>query len=107
MKEEKKKLAGKRVNLTICLSKIRSRFYFSFFAGAFVLLLVSSTVTMAVPFALGTVIDTIYTKDSSKMQENLNKLCFTLTLIFIVGATCNFGRIYLMNISGELLVCPL
>ena len=55
---------------------------------------------MAVPFALGVVIDTIYTKDASKMRENLNKLCISLTLIFVIGATCNFGRIYLMNLSG-------
>lgn len=56
---------------------------------------------MAVPFALGRVIDIIYTKDSSKMRENLNKLCLTLSAVFVVGAMCNFGRVYLMNVSGK------
>ncbi|XP_065208672.1 ATP-binding cassette sub-family B member 10, mitochondrial-like [Planococcus citri] len=69
--------------------------------GAIGLLFISSTVTMAVPFALGKVIDVIYTKDSAKMRENLNKLCLTLTGVFLLGAACNFGRVYLMNLSGQ------
>lgn len=56
---------------------------------------------MFVPFALGRVIDVIYTKDSDKMRDNLNKLCLSLTLIFVVGAICNFGRVYLINLSGR------
>lgn len=55
---------------------------------------------MAVPFALGRIIDIIYTNDQSKMRENLNKLCASLTVVFFVGALCNFGRVYLMNLSG-------
>lgn len=57
---------------------------------------------MAVPFALGRIIDVIYTKDPKKMRENLNKLCISLAVIFTVGALCNFGRVYLMNLSGKL-----
>lgn len=72
--------------------------------GAICLLFISSTVTMAIPFALGKVIDVIYTKDSAKMRENLNKLCLTLTAVFLLGAACNFGRVYLMNLSGTLLI---
>lgn len=70
------------------------------FTGAIGLLIVSSTVTMAVPFALGRVIDIIYTEDSSNMRHNLNKLCLSLTIVFLIGAVCNFGRVYLMNLSG-------
>ncbi|XKL64962.1 hypothetical protein PGB90_005048 [Kerria lacca] len=69
--------------------------------GAICLLFISSTITMFVPFALGRVIDVIYTKDSDKMRDNLNKLCLSLTLIFVVGAICNFGRVYLINLSGQ------
>lgn len=69
--------------------------------GAIGLLIVSSTVTMVVPFALGRVIDIIYTEDSSNMRDNLNKLCLSLTIVFLIGAVCNFGRVYLMNLSGQ------
>ena len=55
---------------------------------------------MAVPFCLGKVIDVIYTTDSNKMKENLNKLSVALLGIFIIGGLCNFGRVYLMSISG-------
>lgn len=73
----------------------------SFVTAAVCLLFISSTVSMAVPFALGRVIDIIYTKESSKTSENLKTLCLTLTTVFILGALCNFGRVYLMNLSGK------
>ncbi|CAH0392928.1 unnamed protein product [Bemisia tabaci] len=69
--------------------------------GAICLLLVSSTVTMAVPFSLGKVIDIIYTSDSEKMKDNLNFVCAILIGVFVLGATCNFGRVYLMNMTGN------
>ncbi|XP_069698493.1 ATP-binding cassette sub-family B member 10, mitochondrial isoform X1 [Periplaneta americana] len=69
--------------------------------GAICLLLVSSSVTMAVPFCLGKVIDVIYTSDSQKMRENLNKLSVILLGVFVVGGLCNFGRVYLMSVSGQ------
>uniref|UniRef100_A0A1B6CL44 ABC transmembrane type-1 domain-containing protein n=1 Tax=Clastoptera arizonana TaxID=38151 RepID=A0A1B6CL44_9HEMI len=69
--------------------------------GAICLLLVSSTVTMAVPFALGKVIDVIYTADPNQMRQNLNNLCSILLGVFVVGGICNFGRVYLMTVSGH------
>lgn len=68
--------------------------------GAVCLLLVSSSVTMAVPFCLGRVIDIIYTGDPLKMRENLTTLSVVLLGVFLVGGLCNFGRVYLMSISG-------
>ncbi|XP_069698495.1 ATP-binding cassette sub-family B member 10, mitochondrial isoform X2 [Periplaneta americana] len=56
---------------------------------------------MAVPFCLGKVIDVIYTSDSQKMRENLNKLSVILLGVFVVGGLCNFGRVYLMSVSGQ------
>jgi len=66
------------------------------------LLLVSSAVTMAVPFGIGRVIDIIYTtaKDGH-MVERLTHFCQILLVIFVVGAFANFGRIYLMQTSGS------
>ena len=57
---------------------------------------------MAVPFALGKVIDLIYTSDPEIMKQNLDRLTITLFCIFLFGGACNFGRVYLMNISGKL-----
>lgn len=71
--------------------------------GAVCLLLVSSTVTMAVPFSLGKVLDIIYT-GSANIEEargKLNRLCGILIGVFAVGACANFGRVYLMSTAGE------
>ncbi|PNF42848.1 ATP-binding cassette sub-family B member 10, mitochondrial [Cryptotermes secundus] len=56
---------------------------------------------MAVPFCLGRVIDIIYTADHQKMRENLTKLSAVLLAVFLVGGLCNFGRVYLMSVSGQ------
>jgi hypothetical protein len=55
---------------------------------------------MAVPFCLGRVIDIIYTADPHKMRENLTMLSAVLLGVFLVGGLCNFGRVYLMSVSG-------
>lgn len=72
----------------------------SFISGAICLLLISSTVTMAVPFCLGRVIDIIYTTDKTQSRENLDKISLLLVGVFLVGSVCNFGRVYLMTIAG-------
>ncbi|KAL1138969.1 hypothetical protein AAG570_009030 [Ranatra chinensis] len=56
---------------------------------------------MSVPFALGKVIDLIYTSDTQKMKQNLDRLTAFLFVIFLVGGACNFGRVYLMNVSAQ------
>ncbi|CAL8111742.1 unnamed protein product [Orchesella dallaii] len=69
--------------------------------GAILLLVVSSTVTMAVPFCLGKVIDIVYTgQDKQATKNNLDKVCLGLLGIFLIGGVCNFGRVYLMQTSG-------
>jgi ATP-binding cassette subfamily B (MDR/TAP) protein 10 len=55
---------------------------------------------MAVPFCLGRVLDIIYTTDPLKMRENLTTLSVVLLGVFLVGGLCNFGRVYLMSVSG-------
>ncbi|KAG8239248.1 hypothetical protein J437_LFUL010638, partial [Ladona fulva] len=69
--------------------------------GAVALLLISSSVTMAVPFCLGKVIDVIYTTNPEQMRENLKALSLVLVGVFLIGGLCNFGRVYLMSISGQ------
>ena len=75
------------------------------------LLVVSSAVTMSVPFALGKIIDIIYNLDQLKCTElelqkkaiieRLQMVCLGLTGVFLIGGLCNFGRVYLMRISGQ------
>ena len=75
------------------------------------LLLVSSGITMSVPFAIGKIIDLIYNLDQLKeseqdlqrrnIQSRLRNVCLGLSGIFVIGGLCNFGRVYLMRISGQ------
>ncbi|BES92880.1 ATP-Hypothetical protein cassette subfamily B [Nesidiocoris tenuis] len=69
--------------------------------GAILLLFVSSSISMAVPFALGKVIDLIYTTDTATMNSNINMVCGILLAIFTIGGICNFGRVYLMNMASQ------
>ena len=69
--------------------------------GAIAFLLVSSTVTMAVPFCLGKLIDVIYSSDKENMRENLNRLCAIFFGVFVLGGICNYGRVYLMSTTGH------
>jgi len=75
--------------------------FFTTFTGAVCFLLVSSAVTMAIPFSFGRIVDIIYKSDATEAQSKLVKTCTILLPIFLVGAACNFGRIYLMNTSGN------
>lgn len=71
-----------------------------FFSGGIALLFLSSSITMSVPFALGHVIDVIYSGDSIAMKENLKNVCTGLFGIFLIGGLSNFGRVYLLNVAG-------
>lgn len=55
---------------------------------------------MAIPFALGKVIDIIYSESRDAMIDNLTNISIALVGIFVFGAFCNFGRTYLMGVSG-------
>ncbi|XP_069117773.1 ATP-binding cassette sub-family B member 10, mitochondrial-like [Argopecten irradians] len=76
-------------------------------AAALGLLVVSSAVTMSVPFCIGKVIDIIYTElvnQGDKMKERLQQICSILIVIFVIGGLANFGRVYLMNLTGNNIV---
>ena len=67
---------------------------------------------MSVPFALGKVIDIIYSMDQLKndqsqssakeqISETLNQVCLLLVGVFALGGLSNFGRVYLMRIAAQ------
>ncbi|CAO1415225.1 unnamed protein product [Diamesa tonsa] len=70
-------------------------------AGAIGFLIISSSITMAVPFGLGKILDIIYASDSAAdsgvAREKLDQFCLILGVIFILGGLANFGRVYLFN----------
>lgn len=68
---------------------------------AIAFLLVSSSITMAVPFCFGKVIDVINTMEKTNMKEELNQLTFALFVIFLIGGVSNFSRVYLMSKAGH------
>ncbi|VVC39028.1 ABC transporter type 1, transmembrane domain [Cinara cedri] len=55
---------------------------------------------MAIPFSFGRIVDIIYKSDSTEVQSKLVTICSIQLPILIIGAACNFGRIYLINTSG-------
>ncbi|XP_039294386.1 LOW QUALITY PROTEIN: ATP-binding cassette sub-family B member 10, mitochondrial [Nilaparvata lugens] len=97
VKTQRVSLHGREMKRLLSLAK-REKWNLT---SAIFLLLISSAITMSVPFALGKVIDLIYTSDVVKMKENLLKLSLVLFGVFLVGGLCNFGRVYLMNVSGH------
>lgn len=54
---------------------------------------------MAVPYALGKILDTIYssTEAMENAKERLRNFCIGLCGIFVIGGLANFGRVYLFN----------
>ncbi|KAJ2951631.1 hypothetical protein O0L34_g13789 [Tuta absoluta] len=106
--KEKTGLDTKKINVKLKSSEIKRLFTLASpekwtLTAAIGFLIVSSSVTMAVPFSLGKVLDIIYssTADLGAAREKLDSLCLILCGVFLVGGLCNFGRVYLMSISGQ------
>lgn len=77
---------------------------------AFVFLLVSSAITMSIPFSIGKILD-IATKseDGTDQLFGLDLSTFYIALggILAVGAGANYGRIIILRIVGERIVARL
>lgn len=68
------------------------------------LLVVSSSVTMAVPFCMGKVIDIITAydgKEKSSMVDRLTDYSKLLLAVFVLGGITNAARVYMIRMSGE------
>ncbi|OMJ29925.1 ATP-binding cassette sub-family B member 10, mitochondrial [Smittium culicis] len=76
--------------------------------GAVCLLVVSSTVSMSVPFLFGKLIDMV-TDPTFPMPYGLttNQIFGGLASFFAVGAVANFGRVYMIRKAGESMIARL
>ncbi|KAE9986433.1 hypothetical protein EG328_005659 [Venturia inaequalis] len=75
---------------------------------AFLFLLVSSAITMSIPFSIGKIMDTATDKEDDKLF-GLEPYVFYLTLgaVLTIGAAANYTRIIILRIVGERIVTRL
>nr|CAB3219623.1 ATP-binding cassette sub-family B member 9-like [Phallusia mammillata] len=71
-------------------------------SGAIALLVVSSSITLAVPFCMGKIIDLVQSIANDAMpQSEMQPVVTGLCALFVLGAVANAGRIYLLQTSGQ------
>ncbi|CZS93289.1 probable multidrug resistance protein 2 [Rhynchosporium agropyri] len=77
---------------------------------AFVFLLVSSSITMSIPFSIGKILD-LATKDPSEGSTlfglEITQFYVALGVVLTLGAAANYGRIIILRIVGERIVARL
>ncbi|XP_004365108.2 ATP-binding cassette sub-family B member 10 [Capsaspora owczarzaki ATCC 30864] len=71
------------------------------------LLVVSSAVTMAVPFSMGRIIDIIFAETQGGSHQRLVEYTQLLIGVFLVGAAANYGRIVMIQNAGQSIVARL
>ena len=79
-------------------------------ALAFVFLVISSSVTMSIPFSVGRIMDLATKGDADDIRLfglTLNQFFMGLAGILTLGAMANFGRVVLLRIVGERVVARL
>lgn len=77
---------------------------------AFVLLLISSSISMSIPFSIGKILDIATKADGTGDQLfglDLNTFYLALGGVLAVGAAANYGRIIILRIVGERIVARL
>jgi ATP-binding cassette subfamily B (MDR/TAP) protein 10 len=104
-KEELKKIKVSKSEIRRLLSLAKPEKYR--LSLAMTLLIISSSITMIVPFFIGKLIDFIQTSDKTTMKDNLKKISLGMAALFIIGALANFGRVYLIQSSGQRIVVRL
>ncbi|KAL2263013.1 hypothetical protein VTK26DRAFT_8605 [Humicola hyalothermophila] len=78
--------------------------------AAFLLLLVSSAVTMSIPFSVGRILDLSTKPDADNARLfglTIKQFFVALGFVLTVGACANFGRIVLLRTVGERVVARL
>ncbi|KAL2064335.1 hypothetical protein VTL71DRAFT_4829 [Oculimacula yallundae] len=77
---------------------------------AFAFLLISSSITMSIPFSIGKILD-LATKDPSEggtlFGLEITQFYMALGVVLTLGAAANYGRIIILRIVGERIVSRL
>ncbi|KAI7892138.1 P-loop containing nucleoside triphosphate hydrolase protein [Mucor mucedo] len=69
------------------------------------LLVVSSAITMSVPFSMGKIIDIVtHPTVDSYLGLTLPEFAGALSMVFVLGAAANAGRVLLFRIAGERII---
>lgn len=76
---------------------------------SFVFLLISSGVTMSIPFSVGRILDiaTSSKEETTLLGLTLNQFFMGFAVFMTIGAMANFGRVVLLRIVGERVVARL
>ena len=74
---------------------------------AFMFLLISSSVTMTVPFSIGRIMDAATQQQGTLFGVPMNQFYLGLGTLLACGACANYGRIVLLRIVGERIVTKL
>ena len=74
---------------------------------AVVLLLISSSVSMSLPFSIGKIMDAAAQEQGVVFGMSMEKFCIGLGALLAAGAAANYGRIVLLRIVGEKIVSKL
>ncbi|KAK3114890.1 ATP-binding cassette permease mdl1 [Teratosphaeriaceae sp. CCFEE 6253] len=74
---------------------------------AVVFLLISSTISMSVPFSIGKILDAAASKEGTLFGVSMEHFYLALGTLLLTGACANYGRIVLLRIVGERVVTKL
>ncbi|CCG82339.1 ABC multidrug transporter Mdr2 [Taphrina deformans PYCC 5710] len=79
------------------------------FTAALSLLLVSSGISMSIPFTIGKILDfaTSTASNPEIFGLTMNQFYGTLGAVFVIGGVANFGRVLLLRVIGERVVAKL
>lgn len=79
-------------------------------AWAFVFLIISSSISMTIPFSIGKFLDVATNKDPEGSQlygYDMSTLYIALASVLVIGGAANYGRILILRIVGERIVARL
>ncbi|KAK5123726.1 multidrug-resistance transporter mdr2 [Meristemomyces frigidus] len=74
---------------------------------AFVFLLISSSISMSVPFSIGKIMDAASSEQDTLFGLQPNQFYLGLGALLAIGASANYGRIIILRIVGERIVTKL
>lgn len=74
---------------------------------ALLFLLISSSITMTIPFSIGKILDAATAEQGTLFGLQMEHFYIGLAMLLATGATANYGRIILLRIVGERIVTKL